>query len=149
MKNTPQAQALAMALDPHAYPGYAATYGSLLIDYPVGRVALCFTDPAAGHRMAREAKRAHPGIDLGRLDVYRCAYSERALVKVVDTMSGEATVAGFPLYTVGPATDASGIDITTTAEGARSAALHDDLSALSGGVPVHVTEGGRPELTSS
>ncbi|MFC4033272.1 hypothetical protein ACFO3J_17505 [Streptomyces polygonati] len=148
MRSTPGAQALAVALDPHSYPEYAATYGSLVVDQPVGRVALCFTDPAAGRRMAEAAKRAHPGIDLGRLDVYRCRYSERALVRVVDAMSEKTTVAGFPVYTLGPAPDASGIDVTTTAEGARSAALLDDLSILADGVPVHVTEGGPAELAS-
>lgn len=147
-KTTPEALALAVALDPHSYPEYAATYGNLVVDYPVGRVALCFTDPAAGHRMAEAAKKAHPGIDLGRLDVYRSRYSERTLLRAVDTMSEKTTVAGFPIYTLGPANDASGIDVTTTAQGARSAALHNDLSTLAGGIPVHVREGGQPVSAS-
>jgi hypothetical protein len=51
-------------------------------------------------------------------------------------------VLGFPIYTVAPATDASGLQVTTTAQGAASQALHDRLAQAAGdGIPVTVLAG--------
>jgi hypothetical protein len=140
--NTPQAEALAQALGAEGRTAFADSYGVLIVDFPVGRVALCVTDPDKGRQLAQAAKKADSRIDLARLDIYRCRYSQRALDAAVRKLAGPpAASLGFPLYTLGPVQDSSGIEVTTTRKGARSTALHARLVALTGGIPVNVIEG--------
>ncbi|MFC1434901.1 hypothetical protein ACEZDB_30095 [Streptacidiphilus sp. N1-3] len=141
--NTPQAEALAQALDPKGDRAFADVYGTMAVDSPPGRVLLCVTDLARGREMAAAAKKEHPGIDLGRLDLELCRYSQRALDAVIGRMS-KATgteFAGFPLYSWSPNSDMSGIVVTTTRQGANSKALLQQLTALSGGTAVTVAAG--------
>jgi hypothetical protein len=143
--NTPEADALAQALGTEGRSEFAASYGTLIVDFPAGRVALCVTDPDKGRQLADAAKKADPRIDLARLDLYRCRYSQRTLDAAISKLSGPSAPSfGFPLYTLAPVQDSSGIEVTTNKQGARSAALHARLAALTGGIPVTVTEGNRP-----
>ncbi|MBD0734146.1 hypothetical protein BGM09_01570 [Streptomyces sp. CBMA29] len=146
--NTPEVRKLAWALDPEVRgAAYADTYGTLIVDLPAGRLALCVTDPAAGRRIAAAAEAAHPDADFTRLDVYRCRFSKRALDAVTAELSAAGQQpSGFPLFTLGPEPDMSGIRVTTTEAGTRSAALRSYLASVAGDVPVHVTEGEQARL---
>jgi hypothetical protein len=141
--NTPQAEALAQAVGEEGRSAFTGVYGTLIVDLPAGRVALCLTDPAQAGRLGAAAKRAHPGIDLSRLDVYRCRYTERFLVSVEQKLATKAgtTLDGFPLYSFAPATDDSGLAVTTSQQGVKSAELRKKLLALADGVPVTVSRG--------
>ncbi|MFE0464168.1 hypothetical protein ACFW1A_33435 [Kitasatospora sp. NPDC058965] len=141
--NTPEAQELSQAVGEQGRQAFADVYGSQITDYPVGRVALCVTDLTRGQALAAAAKKADPKIDLTRLDLYRCRYSHRTLSDATDRVAALGpTVLGFPLYTFAATTDASGIQITTTAQGAASQALHDRLTQAAGnGIPVTVVQG--------
>ncbi|PYC71907.1 hypothetical protein C7C46_26530 [Streptomyces tateyamensis] len=144
--NTPEAQALSQAVGAQGRAAFADVWGSQITDYPAGRVALCVTDLSRGQALAAAAKKADPTIDLNRLDFYRCRYSQRTLDAARDRVAALGpTVLGFPLYTFSPATDASGVQVTTTAEGAASKALHDKLAQAAGnGIPVTVDQGEAP-----
>ncbi len=141
--NTPQAEELAQALGTQGRGAYADVFGLLVVDLPPGRVVLCVTDVARGRQLAAAAKRADPGIDLSRLDVFGCAYSERQLAAAVDRMPRRAgeSVDGFPLYSFAPAGANAGIDVGTSQQGTRSTDLREKLTALGGGIPVFVVQG--------
>jgi hypothetical protein len=141
--NTPQAGALAQAVGDQGRGAYADVWGSLITDYPMGHVALCVTDLTRGHALAAAAKKAHPDIDLTRLDLYTCRYSEHMLDAAAQRLAPlMPTVLGFPVYSFSPATDASGIQVATNAQGAASQALRDRLvQTVGGGIPVTVLVG--------
>jgi len=142
--NTPQAEELAHAIRAQGEGRYADVYGSSITDYPVGRVALCVTDPARGRALAQAALSADPAIDLTRLDIYTCRYPERVLTRAMTKIAVSATIAGFPIYTAGVAPDASGVQVTTNQPGARSPALRARLQTLTGGIAVTLTGGIAP-----
>lgn len=142
--NTPQAEELAQAIRTQGEGPYADVYGSSITDYPVGRVALCVTDPARGRALGRAALRADPAIDLARLDIYTCRYPERVLSQAMTKIPVSATIAGFPIYTAGVAPDASGVQVTTNQPGARSPALRARLQTLTGGITITLTPGTAP-----
>ncbi|MDH6145310.1 hypothetical protein P3T35_007365 [Kitasatospora sp. GP30] len=144
--NTPEAEALTQAVGEQGTGDYADVYGSQITDYPRGHVALCVTDLTKGQALAAAAKKAHPDIDLSRLDLYACRYSKQTLVSAAGRVAKlMPTLLGFPLYTIGPASDASGVQVTTTAQGAASQALHDRLAQAAGdGIPVTVVAGEAP-----
>ncbi|TQF08064.1 hypothetical protein E6W39_00500 [Kitasatospora acidiphila] len=144
--NTPEAEALTQAVGEQGTGDYADIYGSQITDYPRGHVALCVTDLNKGQALAAAAKQAHPDIDLSRLDLYACRYSKQTLVSAAGRVGKlMPTLLGFPLYTVGPASDASGVQVTSTAEGVASQALHDRLAQAAGdGIPVTVVAGEAP-----
>ncbi|MFJ4736721.1 hypothetical protein ACIP6V_31640 [Streptomyces sp. NPDC088770] len=138
--NDPVAEALSQAVGAQR-DAFADVYGSHMTDYPPGRVALCVTDLARGQQLAAAAKQADPGIDLSRLDLYRCSYAERTLAAALDkinTADDQERLLGFPLYSSWLPPDASGVVVNTTAQGAASQALRDRLAALTGGIPVTV-----------
>jgi len=142
--NDPAAEALSQAVGAQGRDAFADVYGSQVTDYPPGRVALCVTDLARGRQLAAAAKQAHPGIDLSRLDLYRSRYAQRTLDAALDKINAAARqgrLLGFPLFSSSPVTDASGIEVTSTAQGTASQALHDRLAALAGGIPVTVVKG--------
>jgi hypothetical protein len=142
--NTPQAEELAQAIRAQGEGQYAGVYGSSITDYPVGRVALCVTDPARGRTLAQAAFRADPAIDLTRLDIYTCRYPERTLVRAMTKIPVTVTILGFPIYEVAVAPDASGLQVTTNQPGARSPALRARLQTLTGGITVTLTPGTAP-----
>jgi hypothetical protein len=144
--NTPEASELSQAVGTQGRGAFAEVYGSQITDYPVGRVALCVTDLKRGHDLAQAAKQADPKIDLGRLDLYQCRYSRQTLDAALARIAGLGTkVLGFQLFTFSPETDASGIRVSTTADGAASQALHDELAQAAGdGIPVTVVQGEAP-----
>ncbi|QMU70978.1 hypothetical protein [Streptacidiphilus sp. P02-A3a] len=141
--NSPQAEALAQALGTQGRGGYADVFGLLVVDNPLGRVTLCVTDTARGRQLAAAAKRADPGIDLSRLDIFACPYSERQLDAAMRRMSQRtgATFDGFPIYSISPAGANAGIEVTTSQQGAVSASLQLELTALGGGIPVSEASG--------
>jgi hypothetical protein len=134
---------LAQAIGEQGRGRFADTYGSLIVDNPRGRVSLCVTDLARGRLLARAAKVAAPGIDLARLDIYSCRYAQRTVDAVLArlTASGAPTFA-YPVYSWAFRPDASGIEVTTTVEGAASAKFHAALLAATGGIPVTLGVGG-------
>ncbi|WP_055585025.1 hypothetical protein [Peterkaempfera griseoplana] len=141
--NTPEAEELSQAVGRQGRGAFAEVYGSLVVDFPVGRVALCVTDLARGRELAKAAAQADPKADVTRLDLYLARYSERRLTaaaKRLEPYLGRR-VLGFPLRGVGPAPDASGIEVMTDAAGTDSAALKARLQQLSGGIPVRTEEG--------
>ncbi|MHA6759157.1 hypothetical protein [Streptacidiphilus sp. PAMC 29251] len=141
--NTPQAEELAQALNPRGDKTFADVFGTLVVDSPPGRVLLCVTDLDQGRKMAAAAKKKDPGIDLTRLDIDQCRYSQRTLDAAIGRLTKAVgfKAAGFPLYTWSPTSDSSGVTVTTTKQGAASKALRQKLTALSGGIPVTVAIG--------
>ncbi|WP_377269940.1 hypothetical protein [Peterkaempfera sp. SMS 1(5)a] len=141
--NTPEAAELSQAVGEQGRGAFAEVYGSLVVDYPVGRVALCVTDLARGRELAEAAKQADPKADLTRLDLYLARFSERRLLAAMERLDPYLGpgVLGFPLYSFNPASDASGLEVTTNAAGAASAALKARLQQLAGGIPVSVAKG--------
>ena len=142
---SPRVEALSSALASLGRDGtFAGVYGTVILNSPPGRVVLCVTDPDAGRRMGRAAKAADPRIDLTLLDVDRCRYTERTLEAAVDRI--DPGLGGYHLYDWGPASDHSGIEMTADKRAAHSKALHAQLVAVTGGIPVHVTEGRQAHL---
>jgi hypothetical protein len=144
--NDPAAEALAQALGAQGHGRFADIYGSLLVDNPRGRVSLCVTDLARGHAMAQAAKAAAPDIDLSRLDLYRARYPQRTIDAVITRLAGPGGPRlAYPVYSWAFSPDASGIQVTTTVEGAASGAFHAALVTATGGVPVTLGVGGPVE----
>ncbi|MGW1910455.1 hypothetical protein ACWCQS_06825 [Streptomyces sp. NPDC002076] len=146
--DTAQAQALAQAVGDEEFNGaYSDIFGTVIDGYTPGRVALCVTDVARGRLLAQAAKRAHPAVDLNRLDILACRYSERTLQAAVRRLmahNGPPTIAGFPVYQIGPATDHSGIQLQTSQAGSASAALRRYLTSQLGGIAFTVVKGEQP-----
>jgi hypothetical protein len=140
--NTPQAEALARALDAKGRAEFADVYGDLYVDYPPGRVVLCVTDLTRGRAMVQAAERAAPGIDPSRIDLRLCHYSRQGLDQVLDHLGvKDGKIDGFPVYTMTPALNGSGVGVTTSQQGVDSPVLRRLLLQRSGGVPVTVTKG--------
>jgi hypothetical protein len=144
--NTPQAEELAQALGTQGRRAvYANVYATLIVDYPRGRVALCVTDLAEGRLMAAAAKAADPRIELSRIDYYFSRYGkavlDRAADRLVARLGTNGTLAGIPIYGLGPAQDYDGMLIATSAAGVKSAALRAELTRLLGGLPFTVVPG--------
>ncbi|HET9655363.1 MAG TPA: sigma factor-like helix-turn-helix DNA-binding protein [Kineosporiaceae bacterium] len=151
--NEPQAMALAQAIGDQGRHAFADVYGTVIVDQPYGRVALCVTDLARGHALARAAKAAVPGIDLSRLDLFRSRYSEREVLAAMDRVLGRSAPYPHPVYTLSPVNDVSGLTVTTDAAGARSERFRSELLTITGGVPVTLVAGepsrigpGHPDL---
>ncbi|MCW7947389.1 hypothetical protein AAW14_37015 [Streptomyces hygroscopicus] len=145
--DTAQAQALAQAVgDEEFNAAYSDIFGTVIDGYTPGRVALCVTDVARGRLLAQAAKRAHPAVDLNRLDILACRYSERTLQEAVRRLMTHngPTIAGFPVYQIGPATDHSGIQLQTSQAGSTSAALRRYLTSQLGGIAFTVAKGEQP-----
>jgi hypothetical protein len=144
--NTPQAEELAQALGTQGRrAAYAGVYATLIVDFPRGRVALCVTDLAKGRAMAAAAKAADPKIELNRIDYYFSRYSKAVLDQAADRLVAHigthGTLAGVPIYGLGPAQDYDGMQIATSAAGVKSAALRAELARLLGGLPFTVVPG--------
>ncbi|MER5546972.1 hypothetical protein ABT072_32040 [Streptomyces sp. NPDC002589] len=140
-----QAQALTQAVgDEEFNSAYSDIFGTVIDGYTPGRVALCVTDVARGRLLAQAARRAHPAVDLSRLDIFPCRYSEgtlQAAVRGLMAHNGPPTIAGFPVYQIGPATDHSGIELHTSQTGSASAALRRYLTSRLGGIAFTVVKG--------
>jgi hypothetical protein len=140
--NDPVAEALSQAIGQQGRGAFADVYGSQIVDQPPGRVALCVTDVARGRLMGQAAKEASPSIDLARLDIYHCPYTQReadaAIAKLIK--NGDKGFE-YPIYSYAFSPDASGIVVTSSVQGAASQAFHDHLVAVAGGIPVQVTQG--------
>jgi hypothetical protein len=139
-----QAQALAQAVGNEEFNAtYADIFGTVIDGYLPGRTALCVTDVARGKLLAQAAKRAAPAIDLNRLDIFPCRYSESTLQTAVRSLMAHdgPTIAGFPVYQIGPATDHSGIHLETTQAGTTSTALRHALASRLGAIAFTVTKG--------
>ncbi len=141
---TAQAQALTQAVgDEEFNAAYSDIFGTVIDGYTPGRVALCVTDVTRGRRLAQAAKHAHPAVDLNRLDIFPCRYSEGTLQTAVRGLMAHnrPTIAGFPVYQIGPATDHSGIELRTSQAGSASAALRHYLASQLGGIAFTVVKG--------
>ncbi|WP_370082728.1 hypothetical protein [Streptacidiphilus sp. MAP12-16] len=139
-----QAQALTQAVGNEEFnAAYADVFGTVIDGYQPGRVALCVTDVARGKLLAQAAKHADPAVDLNRLDIFPCRYSERTLQAAVRGLMAHngPTIAGFPVYQIGPATDHSGIHFETSQAGSTSAALRRYLTSQLGGIAFTVAKG--------
>lgn len=139
-----QAQALAQAVGNEEFNAtYAGIFGTVIDGYLPGRTALCVTDVTRGKLLARAAKHASPAIDLNRLDIFPCRYSEHTLQTAVRRLMAQngPTIAGFPVYQIGPAADHSGIHLETSQAGTTSAALRHYLASQLGGIAFTVTKG--------
>lgn len=142
--DTAQAQALAQAVgDEEFNAAYSDIFGTVIDGYTQGRVVLCVTDMARGRLLAQAAKRAHPAVDLNRLAILPCRYSDRTLQAAVRGLMAHngPTIAGFPVYQIGPATDHSGIQLQTSQAGSASAALRRYLTLQLGGIAFTVVKG--------
>ena len=140
--NTPQAEELSQVVGQLGRGAFASVYGTQVTDYPVGRVAVCLTDPAQGPALVAAVRKADPRADVARLDVYWCRYSEQRLDAAVAGMGSLLPETdGFPIYMLSPATDGTGIDATTTAKGVASAALRSSFQLASRGIPVTLSVG--------
>ncbi|WP_159039747.1 hypothetical protein [Streptomyces sp. TP-A0356] len=142
--DTAQAEALAQAVgDEEFNVAYSDIFGTVIDGYTPGRVALCVTDVARGRLLAQAAKRAHPAVNLNRLDILPCRYSDRTLQAAVRGLMAHnrPTIAGFPVYQLGPAADHSGIQLQTSQAGSASAALRRYLTSQLGGIAFTVVKG--------
>jgi hypothetical protein len=143
--NTPAAEELSQAIGAAGrQAAFADVYGSQVTDFPVGRVALCVTDLAAGHRLAAEAKRIDPRVDLSRLDLYLSRYSAAHLSAAAQRLAAlmPKGALGFPVNAVATAPDASGVEVDTNAAGVASPAFKQHLEQLTGGIPVTLVNRG-------
>nr|WP_134010168.1 hypothetical protein [Streptomyces sp. 846.5] len=139
-----QAQALAQAVGNEEFNAtYAGIFGTVIDGYLPGRTALCVTDVARGKLLAQAAKHATPAIDLSRLDIFPCRYSESTLQTAVRRLMAHSgpTIAGFPVYQIGPATNHSGIQLETSQAGTTSAALRQNLASQLGSIAFTITKG--------
>ncbi|WP_328296756.1 hypothetical protein OG389_02355 [Streptomyces sp. NBC_00435] len=139
--NTPEGERISQAVGAQGRGAFADVYSTQIVDHPVGRVALCVTDLAHGRLLVDAAHAADPEADPARVDLYLSAYSRRTLDGVADRLI--LLQAGFPIYTVS-GDHGAGVEVTTNAEGARSAEFKAELAKAAGGVPVTVTKGEEP-----
>lgn len=139
--NDPVAEAVQQAVGDQGRGAFADVYGTQALDNRHARVVLCVTDLARGHALAAAAKRAHPDLDLSRLDLYLCRYSRRqldqALQRLMDRKLFEGGF-GFPVSEASAGQEAAGLELGTTAAGVRSTAFLDRLMAATGGIPVRL-----------
>ncbi|WP_042382326.1 hypothetical protein [Streptacidiphilus melanogenes] len=143
--NTPEAEELSQAIGTAGrQAAFADVYGSQVTDFPVGHVALCVTDLAAGHRLAAEAKRIDPRVGLNRLDLYLSRYSAARLSAAAQRLAPMMPkgAMGFPVNAVAGTPDASGIEVDTNAAGTASQAFRQHLEQLTGGIPVTLVDQG-------
>ncbi|MFD8148250.1 hypothetical protein [Streptomyces sp. NPDC059708] len=140
-ENTPEAARLSQAVGAQGRGAFADVYGSHVTDRPPGRVALCVTDLARGRKLLEAARKADPAVDPGRADLYLSRYTRRALNAARDRLTADRGRPQFPLYSFSAASDASGIVVTSTAEGVASKELKTHLEQLTGGIPVTVERG--------
>ncbi|MEW1637305.1 hypothetical protein AB0469_24880 [Streptomyces sp. NPDC093801] len=139
--NTPEAARLSQAVGEQGRGAFTDVYGTQITDHPAGRVALCVTDLGRGRQLLEAARKADPSVDPGRADLYLSRYTRRALTEGVARLTADRGRPVFPLYSFSPAQDASGIRVTSTAEGAASKDLKARLEQLTGGIPVTVERG--------
>lgn len=140
--NTREASVLSKAIGTQGMGAFADVYGTQVTDFPAGRVALCVTDLGRGRQLADAAKQADPTIDLARLDIYPCRYTRQFLLgAMADITNAGHDIAGFPIYSISPTSDASGIEVTTSQQGVDSPALRKRLSEILGSTPVTVALG--------
>ncbi|WP_433546461.1 hypothetical protein ACQPZG_16195 [Streptomyces sp. CA-294286] len=147
--NTPEASALAAAVDPPkrgtgANAAYYDVYSGLIVDQPAGRVALCVTDLERGRAWRAAVAKAHPEVDVERLDLYRARWSQKALDAARDRVWRDPKQYAFPLHTLsGDGT--KGLTVGTSAEGAKSADFRKQLTENAGGVAVRIEATGPVE----
>ncbi|RSS76687.1 hypothetical protein [Streptomyces sp. WAC06614] len=139
--NTPEAARLSQAVGAQGRGAFADVYATHVTDRPAGRVAVCVTDLARGRLLLEAAHRADPSADPGRADLYLSRCTRRALDAAVARLTADQGRPAFPLYSFAPAGDASGVVVTSTADGAASKELKARLEQITGGVPVTVERG--------
>lgn len=139
--NTPEGERLSQAIGAQGYGAFADVYSTQMTDHPAGRVALCVTDLARGRLLVAAAHAADPQADPARADLYLSPYAQRTLQAAGDKVI--RLEAGFPIYSVSGSHGAA-VEVTTTEEGAASAAFKARLEKATGGIPVTVTKGPQP-----
>ncbi|GHH39274.1 hypothetical protein [Streptomyces candidus] len=147
--NTPEASALAAAVDPPkrgtgANAAYYDVYSDLIVDQPAGRVALCVTDLERGRAWRAAVAKAHPEVDVERLDLYRGRWSKKTLDAAGDRVWRNPKQYAFPLHTLSR-DGTKGLTVGTSAEGAKSADFRKQLTENAGGVAVRVEATGPVE----
>lgn len=141
--NTAEAQALSQAFGELGYGAFADVYSEMIVDHPVGRVAVCVTDLVRGRALVAAAHAVDPEADMARADLYLSTYSHRTLRAAGDGLID--LEAGFPIFSVG-GSRGEAVEVTSTKEGAASAEFKAKLEKATGGIPVTVTKGEQPTL---
>lgn len=137
----PKLDDVAQALGEQGRGAFSDVYSSLYVDRPPGAVTLYVTDDNRGRRLVAAAKKAHPRIDDGLVQIVHARFSQ----KVVDAQISRimpATSIDPAIYSASANPDGSGIAVTVAKD--RVAAEQARLTALitvPTGIPVTVTAG--------
>ncbi|MFE6843968.1 hypothetical protein [Streptomyces sp. NPDC057686] len=137
--NTPEGARLSAAIGTQGYGAFADVYATQITDQPPGRVVLCVTDLARGRKLLEAVHTADPEADPGRADLYLSPYTHRGLMAAVE--KAFQLKDRFPVYTGHASAGATGITVTTSAEGAASKEYKARLEAATGGIPVTLEAG--------
>ncbi|MFD9337135.1 hypothetical protein ACFWBF_22435 [Streptomyces sp. NPDC060028] len=137
--NTPEGARLSQAVGGQGRGAFADVYSTQITDHPAGRVAVCVTDLARGRLLVAAAHEADPQADPARADLYLSPYTHRALSAAMDKVT--ALEPAFPIHTCSVGQGATGLEVTSSAEGAASPEFKKQLEKASGGIPVTVKEG--------
>lgn len=137
--NTPEGSRLSQAVGGQGRGAFADVYSTQITDHPAGRVAVCVTDLTRGRLLVAAAHAADPEADPGRADLYLSPYTHRTLSAAMDKVMALTTA--FPIHTSSAGPGATGLEVTSTAEGAASAEFKKQLEKATGGIPVTVKEG--------
>ncbi|MFJ2743619.1 hypothetical protein ACIO3O_28665 [Streptomyces sp. NPDC087440] len=145
-ENTPEARALADALDPPkrgtgAHAAYDDTYSSMEVDRPRGRVTLCVSDLGRGRAWVAAVRKAHPDVDTGRVDLRLAGWSKKEVDAAGERVRKHAAQYekeyGFPVSTLS-LDGAKGLTVGTSREGAASREFRERLVREAGAVAVRV-----------
>ncbi|MEV6950431.1 hypothetical protein [Streptomyces sp. NPDC051183] len=137
--NTPEGARLSQAVGAQGRGAFADVYSTQITDHPGGRVAVCVTDLDRGRLLVAAAHQADPEADPGRADLYLSPYTHRALGAAMNKVMALDTA--LPIHTCSASPGATGLEVTSSAEGAASAEFKEQLEKAAGGIPVTVKEG--------
>ena len=132
---------IAQALGDQGRGTFADTYTNIYVDKPPGAVTLYVTDSARGQKLVDAAKKAHPKIDTGRIELAVAKFSRRTLDAAIEKIM-PPTGDDPAIYTVSPENDGSGITVTAAKD--KVAAVQSRLNrkiVIPTGIPVTVVPG--------
>lgn len=136
-------RAIANAVGEAGRGSLADIYGNLRIDGNHGLVQVYLTDPGQTARTVAAAKAVDPTIDVSRIRVAKAARTHQQLnaaaLKVLDLV--EANKLPYKVYLVGPAPDASSLEINVDNPAARTASQRPTAAEAALGVPVSFQPG--------
>ncbi|MFD9357074.1 hypothetical protein [Streptomyces sp. NPDC060031] len=137
--NTPEGNRLSQAVGGQGRGAFADVYSTHITDHPAGRVAVCVTDLARGRLLVAAAHEADPQADPARADLYLSPYTRRALSAAMEKVM--ALEPAFPIHTCSAGRGATGLEVTSSAEGVASREFRKQLEKATGGIPVTIKEG--------